>query len=378
MHALMFFQLLALVCLGLLLAVWVLYPAAMRALARGRGASVPAPDERLPSVSVVIATREAPEAVRARVADILAADYPAERLQVVVSIDDSAELGAAEMGTLDARVRVVRGDAPGGKAAALNAGARAARGEVLVMGDTHSRFEPDAIARLAGAAMSPRVGAVSGRLVLPGAEGAGKLVHAYWSMESRLREDEAVVHSTAGVTGAIYAMRRALWSPLPAGLILDDVWVPMRLVLEGYRVGYARAAVAVDVREPVRESEFRRKVRTLTGVLQLCAWMPALLVPGRNPIWAQFLLHKLLRLLTPYLLLGAGVGLIGVAVVSLGARQLLLALGLAAAVVALLLMARAELRHRVREALLWGLTLQAAVVVATINGLRGRWNVWHR
>ncbi len=378
MHALSLFQLLALVCLGLLLAVWVAYPAMMRLLARARRASPAVPDEGLPGVSVVIATRDAPEAIRARVENALAAEYPAERLEVVVTIDDAAELRAEDIGTLGERVRVVRGDAPGGKAVALNAGVRAARGDVLVMGDTHSRFEPDAIARLARAAMSPRMGAVSGRLVLPGAEGAGRLVHAYWTMESRLREDEAAVHSTAGVTGAIYAMRRALWRPLPAGLILDDVWVPMRLVLDGHRVGYAREAVAVDVREPLRESEFRRKVRTLTGVLQLCAWMPALLVPGRNPIWAQFLMHKLLRLLTPYVLLGAGVGVVGVAVLALGPRQFLLALGLLAAVVALLLLARAELRHRVREALLWGLTLQAAVVVATINGLRGRWNVWHR
>ena len=42
--------------------------------------------------------------------------------------------------------------------------------------------------------------------------------------------------STLGATGAIYAVRRALWRPLPADTLLDDVLAPMRVVLAGYRV----------------------------------------------------------------------------------------------------------------------------------------------
>lgn len=373
------FQLLAIGSLGGLLGVWAIYPGVVAAIARRkrRGSDEPAPASgELPSVSVVIATREEPDAIKRRVANALGATYPADALEVIVALDPRGATTPETLGTLDPRARVVVGDDPGGKPGALNAGARAARGDVLVLGDTHSRFEPDAVERLARAAMRPETGAVSGRLVIPGQADAGRLVHAYWEMETRLRDDEAAIHSAAGVTGAIYAMRRALWSPIPTGLILDDVWIPMRLALDGKRIGFERDAVAVDVRPPVRSSEFRRKVRTLTGVIQLCAWMPALLVPGRNPIWAQFVVHKLLRLLTPYLLLGVAVGLVGMTVVWLGATRFLLALSLAAVLGALVLLVRAELRRRVRDLVLWGLTLQAAVVVATFNGIRGRWDVW--
>src|SRR5205814_2287338 len=122
-----------------------------------------------------------------------------------------------------------------------------------------------------------------------------------------LRRCEAQVHSCVGVTGAVYAMRRKLWSPLPAGLINDDVYIPMRMVLAGYRIAFADDAHAVETRRPTAQQEYTRKLRTLTGVLQLCAWLPELLVPHRNPIWPQFVIHKLLRLLTPYCLLGIAV-----------------------------------------------------------------------
>jgi len=177
------------------------------------------------------------------------------------------------------------------------------------------------------------------------------------------------------VTGAVYGMRRALWSPLPAGLILDDVYVPMRLVLGGYRVAFSTAARARDTRRFASGQEYRRKVRTLTGVIQLCAWLPAVLVPGRNPIWIQFLFHKLLRLLTPYLVLAILVGGAGLAVRALRALPVAVPLALAAALV-LVLVVLPGLRRRVVHQLSAAFSLQAAIVVATVNGIRGRWNVW--
>jgi poly-beta-1,6-N-acetyl-D-glucosamine synthase len=200
-------------------------------------------------------------------------------------------------------------------------------------------------------------------------------VGRYWTYERWLRRNEAEVHSCVGVTGAIWALRSALWSPLPAHLILDDVYTPMRVVLAGHRVAFVDDARAVDVRHTEPSQEYRRKVRTLTGNLQLCAWLPALLVPLRNPIWAQFMLHKLLRLLTPYWLLAIAAWL---AVAALRRAE---AYPTAAAVLLLCvagaaLIARARVFPLVQRMATWGLTLQAAVIVAALNGFRRRWDVW--
>lgn len=374
-----------------LLAIWLLYPLAVRLVGALR--TRPAVGESPASVAVaaaaapltvtaVVASRDDAPAIADRVADLLAADFDPSRLGVVVALDRGARASADDLRALLGRrspgrdVAVVEADEPGGKASALNAAVRRATGEILVFTDTHQRFHPDAIGRLVSFLSDHRdFGAVSGALDLgapaPGAADGATLAEHYWSYEKRLRSDEARVHSTVGVTGAIYAMRRTLWTPLPAGVILDDVYTPMRLVLGGHRVGFADEARAVDTRRFGSGQEYRRKVRTLTGVIQLCAWLPAVLVPGRNPIWIQFLFHKLLRLLTPYIAILAALGALGVLWERTGPAPILvlLALGALAAVLP-------RIGPRVRGLVVWGVTLQAAIVVATVNGVRGRWNVW--
>ena len=372
-------MLVALVASAAILAVWVGYPLIIAALAALRRDPEIGTDDR-PTVTVVIATRDDPAVVRQRAADVLAGDYPADRLDVVVGLDGG---GAApdfgRFGDLDARVRLVAGDAPGGKAATLNAAVRAAAGEVLVFTDAGQRFDRSAIRHLVLGLRRTRTAAVSGRLEIPAGEGGPSLSERYWRYERWVRRSEARVHSPVGVTGAVYAMRRDRWTPLPSGLILDDLWVPMRLVLDGYRVGFADAARASDTRRFDAQQEFRRKARTLTGVVQLCAWMPRVLLPWRNPIWVQFVAHKLLRLLTPYLLAAAAAGALVELVLRLQAAPgLAAALAGGAGAVALVIAARPALRRRVRGAAEQLFALQLAVVVATFNGARGRWDVWHR
>src|SRR5207244_10375072 len=99
------------------------------------------------------------------------------------------------------------------------------------------------------------------------------------------------------------AMRRSLFRPLPADTILDDVLTPMRVVLAGYRVVFNEQARAFDRAAIDADAEARRKVRTLAGNYQILALEPALLMPWRNPVWLQYVSHKLGRLTIPYALL---------------------------------------------------------------------------
>lgn len=369
---------LAVGCALSVVAIWIGYPLVIAALARrGRGAAstdaAPVPATR--PVSVIIATRDPPAEVAVRTADILASDYSGSAIEVVVGCDAGGPWRPEHFSSADRRVRFVRGDAPGGKAATLNAAVAVATGEVLVFTDTAQRFAPNTMTLLCRALDDPSFGAVSGALHT-GGEGGGGLADRYWRFEKWLRLQEARVHSTVGVTGAVYAMRRDCWRPLPAGVILDDVYGPMDLVLRGHRVGFAPAAVAYDDRRFAPAQEFRRKARTLTGVVQLCAWLPGVLVPGRNPIFLQFLFHKLLRLLTPYLIaVGGGAGALWVASM-LASAPAAVGIAVVTAIVAATLAVAAN--RRLREGVKMAVAMQAAVVRATVNGLRGEWDVWSR
>ena len=361
----------------MLVATWVGYPLVVWVLARARG---PRPRSLEPangplSVTVVLASRETDEAIGERVADLLRAHYPPERLNVVVAIDASRPRALASGLAPSARVSIVDGDAPGGKAAALNAGVRNARGDVLVFADTAQRFAPGTVAALSDElAGHPALGAVSGALELGEPGELHTAAGLYWRFERWLRATEAQVHSPVGVTGAVYAMRRVDWEPLPPGLILDDLYVPMRLVLRGRRIGFRRDAVAVDTRRIDPQAEYRRKSRTLTGVFQLCHLVPSALSPSHNPIWVQFVFHKLLRLATPWLLAVLGIAAGWWVLASLPVQAALAAAGAVLVVVALVL----ALSPRVRRLAGEGLAMQAAVVQATRNALRGDWDVWRR
>ena len=327
-----------------------------------------------PDVEVIIATRDLPQAIRQRVANILASDYPGERLRVTVAVDANAAAHLSETRTAlepIPAVRVVLGDAAGGKAAALNAGVRAARAGILVFTDTAQAFDPGAIRALVRCLAAPDVAGASGYLAAKGDHGA---LGRFWAYETLLRSLESRFDSLVGVTGAVYALRASAWVPLREGLINDDLAVPLLVRRAGGRVVHCPAAVARDPREFTHDQQYARRVRTLTGIWQLFAWYPWVALPGRNPLWLEFMCHKVIRLLTPLLLIVGGLALAPLVTT----RLLLLAGG---ALLAGLLAGAAVLRRGpltlAAEALRAFRLLFQAPSVAAWHGLRGQWEVWH-
>jgi cellulose synthase/poly-beta-1,6-N-acetylglucosamine synthase-like glycosyltransferase len=295
----------------------------------------------LPGVSIVIAAHNEGTRLAARLDNLRALDYPPARRQVIVVSDGSTDDTAAVVARHQPYVELV--EVPrGGKALALNAGVARAKFDVLVFADARQRFAPDALRHLVASFADPRIGGVTGELLLD-CESAlfanrrtdidrrrnaaeandaaarerrsladrrlaiestiGDGVGLYWRYEKHLRRLESAVGSTLGATGAIYAIRRSLWSPLPAETILDDVLTPMRVVMAGFRVVFDERAQAFDRAPADADGEARRKIRTLAGNFQILRLEPRLLAPWCNPVWFQYVSHKIGRLLVPYALL---------------------------------------------------------------------------
>ena len=367
------FAAVALVWLGYPLLVWAVASVHSRPLVEAARDS----KSQRRSVSVILATRESEETIRARVDNLFDTAHPPQLVQVIIAIDyDGARCSREQLveGGIDSRVVVVNGDPPGGKAGALNAAARIARGDVLVMADSAQKFDRETIPELVAALGDPRFGAVSGALVLGGRSTSP--VHRYWAMEKWLRFNESMIHSSIGVTGAVYAIRRALWPVIPHGTLLDDVFVPMSLVMTGHRIGFRYEARAWDVRAFDANAESVRKTRTLTGVLQLRSLIPGLLSPSKNPVWTQFVAHKLLRLTTPLFM---AIGVVSSALLllyALARADTTVQIAFVAAVVVMFLVPAT--RVRLVSAIRWGWSMQKATTNAAYNGLRSRWQVWSR
>jgi poly-beta-1,6-N-acetyl-D-glucosamine synthase len=254
-----------------------------------------------PSVSVVIACHNEERNIDARIRNIVACDYPAEMVEIIVVSDGSTDR-TVEIAQQQAseRMKVFSYDRRRGKASALNLGVAHTTGEITLFADARQSFDSNVIKELVANFADPTVGAVSGELKLEGSGGAsvGEGVGLYWKYEKWIRKSESRAGSVIGATGAIFAIRKELWRPLPEATILDDVYTPMQIALSGKRVVFEERAIAKDNAAESSAKEFTRKVRTLTGNYQLCQLMPRLLMPT-SLLVLKFYSHKLMRLFAP-------------------------------------------------------------------------------
>ncbi|WP_437735148.1 glycosyltransferase family 2 protein [Sorangium sp. So ce1335] len=276
------------------------YPVVIGVLARLWPARRKEDPSYLPTVTACIPVYNAASYLPAKVESLFALDYPKDKLEVLLysdgSTDDTVRV-AQQLAERDPRVKVIVSEARRGKPIGVNTMLGVATGEVLLMTDVRQPLVPGALRALVRLLADPNAGCVSGNLVLKGSAGSG----AYWRYENWIRLQEGRFRSMVGVTGPIYAIRRADMGQLPEGVILDDMWVPMRLRLQGREILFAQDAIAYDDAFG-DDREFGRKVRTLAGNYQLFSLLPALLVPFRNPSWLEVFSHKLLRLVCPWAL----------------------------------------------------------------------------
>jgi colanic acid/amylovoran biosynthesis glycosyltransferase len=264
-----------------------------------------------PSVTLVIVAFNEAHVIRRRLENALALDYPRDKLSVLLASDGSDD-GTVEIATgfADQGVQVLALPR-GGKVRALNAAVSHAQGEIVVFSDANGLCAPDALRKLMRPFVDPRIGGVSGTLVLAaenaaGATGIGeRLFRAY---DRRLAAWQSIAGSATKMTGALYAMRRELLAPVTPGLCDDDA-IPFGAVTRGYRLVYAHppARIAQDSTADAR-GEFRRKVRFLTQAFQTLWKFRELLNPFRYRFYSlQLFSHKVMRwmLVWPLLLLFA-------------------------------------------------------------------------
>ena len=267
----------------------------------------PSLPQDLPLVSVCIAVRNEGHRIAAKLANLRSLDYPRDRLDIVISSDGSTD-STSEILRDEPGVRFVEGP-QGGKVVALTRAVEASRGSIIVFADARQALSSNAIHALVTRLQDEEVGAVSGLLKIVAPQGEeSRGADMYWRYESMIRRYEGRYFSLVGASGALYAMRRVdIQMPEP-GTILDDFEIPIQVLRQGRRIVLEDSAVALDTVSAAPGSEAARKIRTLAGNFQSFLHQPWLFSPFGNPVWWQFISHKVLRLVVPYLMLLALAG----------------------------------------------------------------------
>ncbi len=289
--------------LGLVGFAYVGYPLAMAFWAWLRPRPLRLDAAYVPSIDVLMVVHNGAPWVIAKQANLLALDYPPQQLRINIVCDGcSDETEGLLRAAAHARVRVFAFSERRGKSACIGSVLPLLDRELVVFTDVRQRLDAGAASALAAVFADPSVGAASGELVLEDATGFGKGIDAYWRYEKRVRRLESASGSLIGATGALYAARRMALPDVPPGLVLDDMWIPLRIAVNGLRVVFVPSALAYDHAAVDASSEQNRKRRTLAGNFQLLHWWPQLALPGAHPLVLRLWGHKWLRLLAPWLL----------------------------------------------------------------------------
>ena len=281
--------------LGLLAYTYLAFPAItfLRGLLWRRPHRVEALE---PSVSVVIAAHDEEVEIQDRIENLRASDYPSDRLEIIIASDGSIDGTNELVAAAGAGVRLLALPRVG-KGEALMRAVKEASGEIVVFSDANSRYAPDAIRALVKHFADPSVGGVAGNQVYvpPGAaEDRASGERAYWSFDRLTKTAQSAAGSITSATGAIYAIRRSLFRPIPEG-VTDDFSSTLAVVAAGHRFVFAPDAIAYETVAPSAGAEYGRKVRIMTrGLRCVLAWRQ-LLNPLRYGFFSvQLLTHKVL------------------------------------------------------------------------------------
>jgi len=281
--------------------VWVL----SRVFGRKPQPPIIAGDDQLPSLTLLIAAHNEEDVIADRLRNALAMSYPSDRLKILVASDGSSDHTAALVSTFaDQGVRLLDLEHRRGKSSALNAAMAEIDSEVVLLSDANTQIEPNAARSLARWFADPSVGIVCGRLMLKDPVTGTNADGLYWAYETFLKKCEGRLGALLGSNGAIYAIRRELYTDIPARTIVDDFVIPLQAKLRSKcRIVYDYEAVATEETAHTVLSEFCRRSRIGAGGFQALTMLWRLLSPRWGWLAFAFVSHKLMRWLCPFALI---------------------------------------------------------------------------
>lgn len=294
-----FFIALTLLCIGLQLYHYVLYPLIISSIA----AFMPRRDIRAlneaRTVSLIICAYNEAGMIREKLANCAAlAPPPKEIIVICDGSTDGTEQVAKTYPVGRANIRFLFQAERRGKSAAMNRAAAEASGDILLFSDANAMYSPNTIVAIERGFADPSVAVVSGAKHTRGADGVGTGDGLYWRYETFIRRCETRIGSTVASVGEIVAIRRDDWRPIPAGTINDDAWLTLSNLARGRRVAFASDAHSYEDASANHQLESQRRRRMNAGRLRLIARVENW--PWRHP-WPlfAFVSHKVLRLFLP-------------------------------------------------------------------------------
>ncbi|ADQ14096.1 sugar transferase [Halanaerobium hydrogeniformans] len=260
-------------------------------------------NEELPTITMITAAYNEENIIEEKIKNFYKLKYPEDKLEILLASDGSTDLSskiiAANKGK---KIKFFDYNFRRGKSAVINSLIKEAKGEILVFSDANTILESDILIKLVRPFNNTQIGGVSGNLIFenpnsnPGGEGE-KLYSIY---KNYLKELESKFKTIISVEGAIYAIRKKLFSPIPENTIVDDFIIAILIITKGYKIHYQKSARAYENTALSLSDEFKRRIRIGTGNLQSISLLKDIFSFKNYKILFMFSSHKISRWLVPF------------------------------------------------------------------------------
>ena len=263
-----------------------------------------------PLVSVVFAAYNESSIIEAKIRSIYNTNYPIDKLSVWIGSDlsnDGTDEIIRNLQSEFPQLNLHVNDNRSGKSATINSLIEQTTAEVIIATDANILFKETTIEELVRPIALQKATAVAGTLAYE----AGGVINStatnekvYLSFENAIRRAESRKHGICfGMEGGLYSMRKSFWKPIPPNTFMEDFFQTVQLIARDQKVLFNEAAIGLeDVSTSLRE-EYKRKIRISIGNWQNLIRFYPLLFKHPYPFGILFLMHKVLRWLTPHLYL---------------------------------------------------------------------------
>jgi cellulose synthase/poly-beta-1,6-N-acetylglucosamine synthase-like glycosyltransferase len=263
-------------------------------------------DNVSPSVSMIITAYNEERDLAAKLENTLTIDYPRELLEIIVASDYSSDRTDEIVRSFAERGIVLLRQAQRlGKTAAQNAAVDKARGEIILFSDATSLYQADVLRKIVPNFADSTVGCVGGRLIYvdPNDSRIGRGARSYWNYETFLKRHESRACSLIGVSGCLYAVRRAAYVPLYNEACSDFI-IATKMIEQGLRTVYEPEAICSEETNQRDDNEMKMRVRIIAQTFTDLWRHRRMLNPLKSGLFGwQLFSHKIMRYAVPLFLI---------------------------------------------------------------------------
>lgn len=251
-----------------------------------------------PSVTVLITAFNEEAAIREKIKNTLAIDYPKDKLEILVASDGSTDRTDDIVREFEGQgVRLFRQEGRVGKTTTQNNAVEKATGEIILFSDATTFYHEDVFTHILPPFADKEVGCVAGRLVYvdPDKTTVGKGAKSYWGYETFIKSAESRACSLIGASGCLYAVRKSAYEPMYAEAC-SDFLICTNIYRKNLRSVFAPEAICYEHTNRKATDELRMRVRVISQTFTDLWANRDMLNPLKSGFFAvELISHKVLR-----------------------------------------------------------------------------------